>query len=613
MHVPKLCPRPAGSALLVIQVMLSTAVSLTGCASGAPDGPRASAGPAPALAGTFTGSLTGSLTAREQTADQQVQHVLHRLAFGPRPGDEAAVRQMGVDAWIDRQLHPERIADSAGAAALARYQTLAMTSEQLLSEFPPPGVALAAVARRSNGMISAQDSAQLRQQARRSAQFLGELASSRVARAVVSERQLEEVMVDFWENHFNVFAGKDRTRYFLTDYDRTIRSHALGNFRALLGAVTKSPAMLYYLDNWQSVADSGRPTLQNARRAQRLAMQRPAMQRPAMQQLAQRRRGLNENYARELMELHTLGVDGGYTQQDVIEVARVLTGWTLARGAQGGGFAFRPLVHDAGAKTILGRSFPAGRGVDEGEAVLDLLAAHPKTAAFIATKLARRFVSDTPPPALVARAAETFRRTNGDIREVVRTIVTSAEFFSEAAYRAKVKSPFELVASALRAMNAPVDVTPRTAQLVSRLGQPIFGHQAPNGYPETGDAWMNTGAILNRINFGLAMASGRVPGVRLAQWPAAARLAPLPREAQVDGVIRELLGGAASNDTRQVLLTGTNPFLAARAAGTADSLLVDDDGPEMPMTPARGRRTAAPTGLAQIVGLALGAPEFQRR
>ena len=610
MHVPKLCPRTAGSALLVF---IGTALSVAGCASGSPDGSLASAGPAPALAGTFTGSLT----AREQTADQQVQHVLHRLAFGPRPGDEAALRQMGVDAWIDRQLHPERIADSAGAAALARYQTLAMTSEQLLSEFPPPGVALAAAARRSNGVISAQDSAQLRQQARRSAQFLGELASSRVARAVASERQLEEVMVDFWENHFNVFAGKDRTRYFLTDYDRTIRTHALGNFRALLGAVAKSPAMLYYLDNWQSVADSGRPTLQTARRAQRLAMQRPAMQRPAMQQLAQqlaqRRRGLNENYARELMELHTLGVDGGYTQQDVIEVARALTGWTLARGGQGGGFVFRPQVHDAGAKTILGRSFPAGRGVDEGEAVLDLLAAHPKTAEFIATKLARRFVSDTPPAALVARAAESFRRTNGDIRAVVRTIVTSPEFFSEAAYRAKVKSPFELVTSALRAMNAPVDATPRTAQLVSRLGQPIFGHQAPNGYPETGDAWMNTGAILNRINFGLAMASGRVPGVRLAQWPAAARLAPLPREAQVDGVIRELLGGAASNDTRQVLLTGTNPFLAARAAGTADSLLVDDDEPEMPMTPARGRRTAAPTGLAQIVGLALGAPEFQRR
>jgi hypothetical protein len=351
------------------------------------------------------------------------------------------------------------------------------------------------------------------------------------------------------------------------------------------------------------------------------------------------------------MELHTLGVDGGYTQQDVIEVARALTGWTLSRGANGGGFLFRPEQHDAGAKTILGQKFAAGRGEEEGEAVLDLLARHPATATFIATKLARRFVSDTPPTALVERAAATFRRTDGDIREVVRTIVTSQEFFATSAFRSKVKSPFELVVSSLRVMNAPADVTPRSTQFVSRLGQPIFGHQAPNGYPETGDAWMNTGAILNRINFGLAVASGRVPGVRLADWPAAASLRTLPREQQVDGVIRELLGGAASNDTRQVLLTGTNPFLEAR--GGADTLDVDDvDVTMMTDTVARnvmtarranraarqpvtqqqkaaGREAVRPSaggtltqaigtlpqaqGLAQIVGLALGAPEFQRR
>jgi hypothetical protein len=329
-----------------------------------------------------------------------------------------------------------------------------------------------------------------------------------------------------------------------------------------------------------------------------------------LQQLQQRRRGVNENYARELMELHTLGVDGGYTQDDVINVARALTGWTLDRGAQGGRFVFRPQVHDAGEKVILGQKFPAGRGIEEGEAVLDLLARHPKTAQFIATKLARRFVSDTPPPALVQRAAATFTRTQGDIREVVRTIVSSPEFFSTAAYRAKVKSPFELVVSTLRAMNAAPDATPRAAQLVARLGQPIFGHQAPNGYPETGDAWMNTGAILNRINFGMAAAGGRVPGVRLGQWPAAKTLASLPREQQVDGVIRELFGGAVSSDTRQVLLTGTNPFLQANAS-TADTLIVDDV--DAAMAPAARPRQMAPTGLAQIVGLALGAPEFQRR
>jgi uncharacterized protein (DUF1800 family) len=541
---------------------------------------------------------------REQTADQQVHHVLNRLAFGARPGEVEAVRAMGVDAWIERQLRPETIPDSAMTAFLSAYTTLDMSGTELLAEFPPPGAVQAQLARQGGGRVAPGDSVRLREAGRASARMVGELGSSRVARAVQSERQLEEVLVDFWSNHFSIFSGKDRTRYFLPEYDAlAIRPHAMGTFRALLGAVAKSPAMLTYLDNWQSVVDSGRPVLQpvNPRVAQRRAalLARAGQQNPVVAQLAGRRRGVNENYARELMELHTLGVDGGYTQQDVMEVARALTGWTLERGLQGGAFVFRPQLHDAGAKVILGTRFPAGRGQEEGEAVLDLLARHPSTARFIATKLARRFVSDTPPAALVARAAETFSRTDGDIRAVVRTIVTSPEFFSTAAYRAKVKSPFELVTSALRAMGAAPDATPRTAQLLGRLGQAPFGHQAPNGYPETGDAWMNTGAILNRINFGVAMGAGRVPGVRLAAWPAAKELARLPREQQVEGVIRELLGGDVSADTRQVLLSGTNPLLARQ--GAADSSAMD----ARPLPPARG--------LAQVVGLALGAPEFQRR
>lgn len=579
---------------------LATTLTVGACATASSAGEGATTGSAPTPE-----SALAAFAEREQTADQQVQHVLNRLAFGPRPQDVEAVRQLGVDVWMARQLAPERIDNAATEAMLRGYRTLDYTADRLLAEFPPPNVALAAAARRSNGPVSAEDSTALRKQARQAAQALGELASSRVARAVVSERQLEEVMVEFWENHFNVFAGKNLVRYYLHDFDRTVRQHALGDFRTLLGAVAKSPAMLTYLDNWQSVADSGRPTLQQlppraaARRAQ--AVRRAAAQRGAtppqmerLQQAQQRRRGLNENYARELMELHTLGVDGGYTQQDVVEVARALTGWTLERGAQGGGFVFRPQAHDAGAKTILGVKFPAGRGQDEGEAVLDLLARHPKTADFIATKLARRFVSDSTPPALVARAANTFRRTNGDIRETVRTIVTSAEFFSADAYRAKVKSPFELVVSTLRAMQAPADATARTAQLVARLGQPIFGHQAPNGYPDTGEAWMNTGAILNRINFGITVASDRVPGVRLARWAPYDSLRTLDRASQVDGVIRTLLGGAVSTETREVLMSGTNPLLTARGGMNADA-------------------RPATAGLAQIVGLALGAPEFQRR
>lgn len=584
----------------LVLLALATTMTVGACATASSTGEGAINGAAP-----MSESAQAALADREQTADQQVQHVLNRLAFGPRPQDVEAVRQLGVDAWMARQLAPERIDNGATEAMLRNYRTLDYTADRLLAEFPPPNVALAAAARRSNGPVSTEDSIALRKQARQAAQALGELASSRVARAVVSERQLEEVMVEFWTNHFNVFVGKNLVRYYLHDFDRTVRQHAMGDFRALLGAVAKSPAMLTYLDNWQSVADSGRPTLQqlppraSARRAQ--ALRRAAAQRGAtpqqmerVQQLQQRRRGLNENYARELMELHTLGVDGGYTQQDVVEVARALTGWTLERGAQGGGFVFRPQTHDAGAKTILGVKFPAGRGLEEGEAVLDLLARHPKTAEFIATKLARRFVSDSPPPALVARAASTFRRTNGDIRETVRTIVTSAEFFSADAYRAKVKSPFELVVSTLRAMQAPADATARSAQLVARLGQPIYGHQAPNGYPDTGEAWMNTGAILNRINFGITVAADRVPGVRLARWPAYDSLRSLDRAAQVDGVIRTLLGGAASNETREVLMSGTNPLLTGRGGMAADG-------------------QPSPAGLAQIVGLALGAPEFQRR
>ncbi len=638
------------SVLPVIALGLAT----VGCAIAAPPTSRGA-----------TATPTTQPSSREQTADQQVHHVLNRLAFGARPGDVEAVRAMGVDAWIDRQLYPERIADAATEQFVSRFTSLSKTGEQLLADAPPPA-ALQAQLQRRGGTMSAADSAALKKQGRESYAFVGELASSHVARAVMSERQLNEVMVDFWENHFNVFAGKDRTRYFLPEFDaQTIRPHALGTFRELLGAVAKSPAMLYYLDNWQSVADSGRPTLRpaprqasarqgNARQAARRAaiVQQRVAQNPQLQQLAQRRRGVNENYARELMELHTLGVDGGYTQQDVIEVARALTGWTIARGAQGGGFAFRGEVHDASAKTILGKSFAANRGVEEGEAVLDLLASHPSTAKFIATKLARRFVSDTPPAALVERAAATFLRSKGDIRAVVRTIVTSPEFFATASYRAKVKSPFELVTSTLRAMNAQPDATPRTTQFVSRLGQPIFGHQAPNGYPETGDAWMNTGAILNRINFGLAAAAGRVPGIRLAAWPLTAQLAKTSRENQVDGVIKELFGGAVSSDTRQVMLTGTNPFLQQHG-GANDSLLIDDDDttmmgamvggarrqassdqraarqPLMQQQQAAGREAVKPerggsltqsigalptlTGFAQIVGLALGAPEFQRR
>jgi uncharacterized protein (DUF1800 family) len=580
-----------------------------------------------------------ALEAREQTADQQVRHVLNRLAFGARPGDVERVRALGVDRWIAMQLQPSRIRDTAGERIIGGLPTLALSSRELLERYPPPQ-AVRAQMRRSE--MSRADSVAVRRAAQESRRVLAEMQIAKVARAVASERQLEEVMVDFWGNHFTVFAGKGPERYFIAAYDReAIRPHALGKFRDLLDAVAKSPAMLFYLDNWQSSVEEGRPTPDCAVRTAECGQQRVARRSIRNPQSAppggrprspaNRRRGLNENYARELLELHTLGVDGGYTQQDIVNVARAFTGWTLEQPRRSGGFVFRPAMHDAGDKLVLGHRLGAGRGMEDGEQVLDIVASHPSTARFIATKLARRFVSDDPPSSLVDRAAETFRRTEGDIREVVRTIVTSEEFFASTAYRAKVKSPFELVVSALRAMNATPDMTPRSAQVVARLGQPLFLHQAPNGWPERGDAWINTGAILNRINFGLAMAGGAIPGARPERWPRYAELASAPRAAQVDGVIASVLGGEASVDTRRILEAGVNP-LAKECAGApgagrgspsgradcaspaTDSVVMQDD---MAPVTRRGRdplsRPVNLDGLNEIIGLALGAPEFQRR
>ncbi|MEP7345959.1 MAG: DUF1800 domain-containing protein [Gemmatimonadaceae bacterium] len=559
-----------------------------------------------------------SAAGREISQREQAMQALNRLAFGPRPGDVDRVMAMGVDRWIDRQLQPERIPDPSVDQLQSAYPTLAMSAEELAREFPPPGAALVRARMRGDTGMTAGQRAEIKRDARGSRSFVAEFISAKVARAIVSDRQLQEVVTDFWQNHFTVFIGKRQLRYSFPDYDReSIRPFALGKFRDLLGAVAKSPAMLTYLDNAQSVADSGRTV-----RAQRPGARRDVVPRQ------RRARGLNENYARELLELHTLGVDGGYTQQDVIDVARALTGWTVRPPRAGAsGFLFNSTAHDAEAKLVLGHRLAAGRGIEDGEEVLDIIARHPSTARFIARKLAIRLVSDTPPGALVERAAETFRRTDGDIQQVVRTIVTSPEFFSRAVYRSKVKSPFEVVVSALRAVDARADTTPRTSAIVAQLGQPIFGHQAPNGWPETGESWMNTGAILNRINFGLTLASGRIPGASLQQWPAFNQLATRSTKDQVDGVIDALLGGTASPETRQILESGKNPFVDRAASDTSltdgalDVAMNDMTGTANEAPGERARRARRQslggkvqlTGLAQTVGLAIGSPEFQRR
>jgi uncharacterized protein (DUF1800 family) len=420
-----------------------------------------------------------------QADDLTITHVLNRLTFGPRPGDVGRIRAMGLASWIDQQLHPERIDDSAAVALLPPLKT-------------PPGSA---------------DPRELRRFAR---QQIQSLASEKILRATYSERQLQEVLVDFWFNHFNVYAGKGRTAEYLAEYERdVIRAHVLDRFRDLLEADAKSPAMLFYLDNWLSADPnaSGRLTVRRAQLLPRMRwrMPDPGSRIPAAQG-AKRKRGLNENYGRELLELHTLGVDGGYTQSDVIEVARAFTGWTIDRD---GGFRFVAALHDTGEKVVLGHKIKAGGGIDDGEKVLDIVTSHPATAHHVAYQLAQRLVADEPPPALVDRAAARFQTTGGDLREVVRTIVTSPEFLDASARDAKFKTPFALVVSGMRTTGATVSDARVLVQTLQQMGQPLYMCQPPTGYRNTADAWISAGGLVSRMNFATRVASGNTPGVSL--------------------------------------------------------------------------------------------------
>jgi uncharacterized protein (DUF1800 family) len=472
-----------------------------------------------ALAVTTGGGRDG-LHARSKTApdpDKTIVHVLNRIAFGPRPGDVARVRAMGIEKYIDEQLRPERIDDAGMNARLAGLTTLTMSSREIARKFEMPVIEARRGKRDSKNGDAAEPGPEQKMIQQQSNRVVVELGEQKLLRAIYSERQLQEVLTDFWFNHFNVDARKGPDRFMLTEYERdAIRPHVLGKFRDLLEATAKSPAMLFYLDNWMS-ADPNGPHFQ---------MQRPRVVRgpfggvrmmpppPRMPQQGKNApRGLNENYGRELMELHTLGVDGGYTQKDVTEVARAFTGWTIEQPRMGGGFRFEPRLHDPGQKVVLGHVIKAGGGESDGEQVLDILARHPSTARFIATKLVRRFVSDTPPPALVERAAKRFRDTDGDIREVMRTILTSPEFVSADAYRAKVKTPFEFIVSAVRATGAEVSDAMPLVRALQQLGMPLYQCQPPTGYKDTADAWVNTGALVNRMNFAVQLTSARLPGI----------------------------------------------------------------------------------------------------
>jgi uncharacterized protein (DUF1800 family) len=544
---------------------------LAGCSASAA---RAAGGEPPVAVAPVTGAPpVAPAPPAKVSGDRQIVHALSRLTYGPRPGDLERVRAIGLSVWIDQQLRPRTIDDSATERALAELTTLRMPISELLREYPRPDPKLRA--QLANGEMSRQEMLERYPMEKRPARIAVELQAAKVVRAVSSERQLEEVMVDFWFNHFNVFAGKGDVRWYVSAYEReAIRPYAMGRFPDLVRATAHHPAMLFYLDNWLSA--------------------RPDFRVPVGPNRG-RKAGLNENYARELMELHTLGVDGGYTQQDVTEVARAFTGWTIDRPQTDGHFIFRPAMHDTGEKIVLNHRIPAGGGQDDGERVIEVLTRHPATARFVATKLVRRFVSDTPPPALVARVAGTYMSTGGDIPAMLRTIFESPEFYSADAYRAKIKKPFEFVASAVRALGGSTDAQGgmALARASAEIGEPLYQAQPPTGYADRGEVWVNAGALLARMNFALGLASGRYPHVSVELPALVAGADPSSPGAVLDRLLAAIVTEQAGPGTRAVLTAQLGEPQITR-------LSPDDRGP-------------ANTDIAKLAALVIGSPEFQRR
>ncbi len=681
--------------------------------------------------------MTAKTTAKPLTEDQKILHVLNRLGFGARPGDVERVKAIGINKYIEQQLNPSSINDAATEAKLKNLDVWQKSNDVIFAKYPSPQAVLQAVAQ-ENGLgkkdlksikaknnknetatpdeamnadktaakdemandaktanpnnlanISPEDRQKYQQEVAelyqkydlgRPQQISQQLNASRIIRAAYSERQLQEVMVDFWTNHFNVYANKAATRWFLPEYDRdVIRPNALGNFKDLLIATAKSPAMLFYLDNFQSISPNAQLKKGNAQNQERLQKMIQSGNLPpqararlkqrygvddaqldvrlkqmrdnpqAMQPKKKQQAGINENYAREVMELHTLGVDGGYTQKDIGEVARAFTGWTIVdpRGYRrsfaklngmenarpgnnlmrqmglpedtpSGTFFFNQRWHDEGEKTILGQKVNEG-GMKDGLKVIDILVNSPATAKFIARKLAVKFVSDNPSDALVQHVADAFHNSKGDIKTTLRALFTDKEFFAPENYRAKIKTPFEVVVSAVRTLGAETNGKQIQAML-AKMGEPLYGFQAPTGYPDTAEDWVNTGALLERLNFAVALASNRIPGTRVDLKKFEAK----GKSQILDQAVAAVLDGEISPNTRASLLKQLEqPLPEVKISNVSDNA---DDTEDMAMNAKLGgggkrgggqqARLLPPSGNAEVfkvVGLILGTPEFQRQ
>jgi uncharacterized protein (DUF1800 family) len=624
------------------------------------------------------------------TERQAAAHLLSRFTFGAKPGEIDAVVSQGLEKWFTTQLQASLPDDSLNQL-LSQYETLKMSNTEIVEKFPRPGQ-LIKMARKEgilDGDSLPEDKGKYKKQVaaimekngmKPQRELFRQLISQKILRASVTNNQLQEVLTDFWFNHFNVSLTKNQCAEFVMAYERdAIRPNVFGKFENLVLTTAKSPAMLAYLDNFSSAGGtediSMQMSPQQKKKFAKLQEEMPDSARAMLKKFQQNRKnqGLNENYAREVMELHTLGVDGGYTQQDVTQAARVLTGWTIyPMGENGygapikraierigedkltqfgyvreGDFVFVPTRHDSKEKVVLGKKFPGNGGYNEGVELLQMLSHHPSTAKFISRKLAVRFVSDNPPQSLIDKMAKTFTEKDGDIRQVLITMVTAPEFWTKDALREKTKSPFELAISAVRGLDAKVNQPFQLYTWIERMGQKVYFYQAPTGFPDKGAYWINTGSLLNRMNFGLALASQRIPGIKINLASLNHNREPESTEAALRTYTKLVLPERDVEETVKRLTPMLNdPALGQKieqAAGNAKpptdanmsmsdndllggTMMDDKDNDKLTREKISKKNlgkgasissmqttTGNNSMLAQVVGIIIGSPEFQRK